>query len=594
MIKRMLGSSLIWRLTGFTKSGSRAGRYCVLALEVTLHFIIPVSLTLLLLSYLLKPGYAGFMDNGGFALPISSYIALSRGPWGFFFGTSMIPQELIYSVFPNKIGAWKASIFFYQYASYLSAYASTRVLRKNFPLMKSFWLESAFYFISLAYSFNTYIVGGFLNYFSYQFEMPQVIAPLLGAYVLSLIFNAERSVRELVKKLAVIAALGAFVSSSPPMVVAMGLLMLSAFIVELLSCRGVRHAVKVTLVFVASAAVSFFYFLIYYALSAINYFGASQSLIPTSKDYFWGPGVFSALTDSYGAIDISRSSYILAHSLSIPSSVPAYVPFSMVFWLGAFYMLSKGNATSRKLALALCATDLVLVLFLNGFHADNVLSSLLYFLARYLPNSLLFSFQDSLPDLASVFPILFLGVLTLFLTLGERESGHNPTKKELKVALAVAIVISIPIMINYGYIQLYAYSAIINPTPIPSYYRQAFNFMAEHANSTYAWFPVYGTPAWRGCFLSNIPGYLGGLYGIKFNYLPWYVSAEIVQSLYQGQVPLAFISKYHVQYVVVDDSVMGYPYLNGALSFMSNSAYFRLAAHYGDIYIYEFINSSEG
>ncbi|MFP3138099.1 MAG: hypothetical protein RXS42_07765 [Nitrososphaeria archaeon] len=131
----------------------------VIASRLIALVAVPLALTSLFLGYLPKPGYAGFLDNGGYALTISQYLMLANGPWGFWFGPSMLLIELIYAVFPDAIGAWKASIFFYQYASFLSAYAATRILKGTISREDHRWLEPALYAISLAYSFNVWIIG---------------------------------------------------------------------------------------------------------------------------------------------------------------------------------------------------------------------------------------------------------------------------------------------------------------------------------------------------------------------------------------------------------------------------------------------------
>jgi len=572
----------------------------VIASRLIALVAVPLALTYLFLGYLLKPGYAGFLDNGGYALTISQYLMVAKGPWSFWFGPSMLPMELIYAAFPDAIGAWKASIFFYQYASFLSAYAATRVLKGAILREDHRWLEPALYAISLAYSFNVWIIGGFANYFLFQFEMPQVVAPLFVAYFLAFILDLEQPPRRTVKRLLILGAIGVFMSSSPPMIVSVGLLMAFATLFRLLSARGIRDALKIASLFVASIAISFLYFIVDYALATMGYFGrsGSASLVPAGKDYFWGPGLLSALTDSYGQISFnSKWSQLLPQNIVIPSSLAIYLPFSLAFYLGIFYVISRGSAVAKRMALALVASDLVFVLFLNGFHAGNAISSLLYFLANYLPSSLLYAFQDALPDLASLFPLLFVGVCVALLVAAEELSSRGFTRKKAMALVTLAIAISVPIMGNYGYVQLHAYSKVINPTPIPSYYADVFAFIKDHENSTYAWYPVFGIPAWRGCALSNTPGYLGGLYGVSFNYLPVYESWEIVNSLSQSNVPLSLISKYHVKYVVIDDGFVGNgdeAVSSGALKFLSNCSDFRLVARYGQVYIYEFVNASGG
>ena len=563
-------------------------------------YLSPIILSLISMSYLLKPGYSGFMDNGGLALDINEYIKLALSPWGFWFGPSLLLQELVYLVVPSKTLAWKISIFMYQYLTFICSYLGFTKMYKTFIRnVTDDAIKITLYLLALGYAFNIYVVGGLWNFYLPQFQNSYTFGILYISYFITSIFylikNEKPKILNIIKNFIITIILG-ILSSTAPNFLVMSTLVIISILLLIMLINNISTLRKIGVLFYTALLITMS--AMYYIIDILLIYKDNSSItsyINYKGIEVYGWNVLNILTFSYNSGTINTIFGILyIHQLVIPSALPYYLPYAINYYLSIVLLARSRIREVKIISLGIMISELINAIFLSGTVGNSTLNELYRLGIEYgiLPKFILPTFLDQLPNLEFFFLISYINIFLFYSLLINKEllktkiNNHYLIREKQLAIICILIVIS-PIIFNFISIQYNIYAKLINPAEIPSYYGELFNFIRNHEDHYYLWIPFYGILSWRESFMSNIPGYLSEYYGVK----PLYINnITIVYQLSQGTVPVNEFKKYNIGYIVVIENfteINQYMWQNAIQTIRSNPEYFKLIFTAGNVCVYE-------
>ncbi len=564
-----------------------------------LKYLIPFILTLLALHYLLKPGYAGFVDNSGLAPNMNELIKIATcNPWAFWYVPGAFLPALFCTLLNDRILAWKISIILYQYISFIVAYKALSIISKliyDGDNYEKFITNLISYILALGYSFNIYIIGGFFNFYLYQFQIPQIIAPLYFAYLIKIFYRLYISSAEVIslksfaKDSLKLSLAGFLLSPSPPMIAMYTMVFSILYIVTIIAIfknKNLTNIFKFTLLLLLV-----FLFSNVYALIDIFVIGPKHKDVArflTGDVLYPGYPMVYILTFSYKSYYVNTNNIIIPEDYVILSSLFFYLPFSILLY-SSIFLLRDFDKFWKGVVLSFLAGILLVMLFIHGFGNKDSLARILFTISYFLPKFFLSAFVNNLTNLQHVFSIAFVCVSIVIFHLPKRIRNIN-------IILLILAIIFIPIIVNFFYIHQTFYAKAVKPSPIPEYYSDVFSFIKNHPNATYLWIPAYGLPKWRGSFLSDIPKYLGGsvwvggYYNTPHRYINGFSDQyfNIINSLKDGKFPEKIFKKYNIKYIIVQHNIISRgEIINKIIKYIENdSEHFKFVKKCGDVSIY--------
>jgi len=481
--------------------------------------VIPLTIELVSLYYLLKPGFSAFIDNGAVAPNTKEFLNILQSPWGFWFVPGMILPYFIYLIIGDRSLAWKLSILIYQYLTFLIAFLSITKLAKiigHYNISKVFYDNRShnliIYLVSLIYGFNIYAIGGFANYYLWQFQMPQIFLPLYIVSIIEFFYflsnNREASIKTVIKKATKIVPIGFFVQASPPaLMMSITFIFIMGIIAKILyKISSIRIVMPIAYIIALSNLL---------AIIDIFLLGIRD---PSIERYMRGDvylhpfPLIHVLTLSYPDHKVNQWDLILLKDFVIPSSLVYYIPITLLAYMFLVFINKVSCTNFSKISLLSIMINIILVIpFVHGF-GDDILGYIIKSLKLILPSFIYSAYYNHIVDIQHLFAFYAIFISTFIFCLDSKK--HSKYFNLVILAIIIQLALSLYYFI---YIQHYFYAEAVRPVEVPITYSELFNYILNHNDKNFLWIPSYGTPTWRGSFVSDIPGFLAMYFNIDLN-----------------------------------------------------------------------------
>jgi len=580
-----------------------------ITIDILMFVGVPLALTHIFVGYLLKPGYCGFIDNGALAPSLQEFLTIMMMKDIWWFGPGFFIETLIYVIVKDKVLAWKLSIYAFHVIAFLVTYYAFKRLYVRFFLKDNRCKACIFgdaesllvYILALAYAFTEFIKESGRNYFLVQFTIPYIFEPLYLLIVFELLYGlfkieSLKSLKNFIKGIlpkysALLALVGFFVGSNPPLVVSNALLIMIVavflFLHHLTKKRFKNNELLIAHVSLLVAMLSVLLSNIAFILQVVvlkssetmSKFGASQATLYSEIP------VIGVLTASRPALYMNtKYAIVTSQQVSLESPLLFYLPLTIFFYVSTLIIWPRMRGTlpikkSKFLTLiflGILINVLTLIPFMHGETGGDLISEFLKnFIKPRTPAFLYNSFINLTVNTVCIFTYYYFGFVLMLMSLTSRLIEQKKLSRKRITAFCM-VVILLPINVHYYIIQQ-TYSSIINPTEVPKDYELLYNFVRNHPNATYLWIPRWGLIEWRGVFMSDIPVYLGSYFNVDYHILSSnFVSRDeyykVLKEIYDGEFRPEVFNGYIIlekKYLMVNQE-----FYDKVRMFIENSSYF--------------------